>query len=106
MNLVDLQGAFRPLIDYFTALLVSGVSVSMVTEVLKQEWVFVPAQKYPRLTSAVLSVFATVTAIILTDSNFAFNGFVDVAGFAIGTAIVSAVTYLTIIKRKDTTAKL
>lgn len=106
MTLADLQDVLRPLIDYFTALLVSGVSVSLVTQLLKQEWVFVPAEKFPRLTSAVLSVLATMAAIVLTDFNYAFNGVLDVLGFAAGTAIVSAVTYLTIIKRKDSTAKL
>lgn len=103
MSVAEIQAAAAPLVTYFSSMIVAGVSVSVATNILKSNMIPIPAEQYPRLTAAALSVVGSVVAIYLSDSSPALNSWYDYAAFTVGVLIVSAVTYQALLK--DRTAK-
>lgn len=103
MSIAEIQAAAAPLVTYFSSMIVTGVSVSVATNVLKSNMIPIPAEQYPRLTAAVLSIVGSVAAIYLSDASPVLNSWYDYVAFGIGVLIVSAVTYQALLK--DRTAK-
>ena len=103
-SIATFKAALAPFIIYFVALYTSGFLTSGLTEALKLKQVFVPAEKYPRLTAGVISVLVTVVAMWLTPADLAFHSAWAYIPFAVGVFIVSAATYKRIFKGLPTNA--
>jgi hypothetical protein len=98
---MDIQTASHlivPFVQFFSALFLSGVGVTVATEILKSKYIPVPASKYPRLTAALASVVATIVSIYVTGIHFFLSNIWEYVAFALGVLILSAVTYNHIIK--------
>lgn len=98
MDINQIRELIDPFVQVFGTLIVSGASVSVLTQLLKLNWFPVAVSKFPRLTNAVLSAIASGVAIYTSGINVIFNGPVDYIGFAIGTVLLSAVTYHAVLK--------
>lgn len=108
MDVNLIREMIEPFVQIFSALIVSGASVAIATQILKLDWFPVAVEKYPRITSAVLSVISAVITVYVSGINFVFTSLFDYIGFTVGTALLSAFTYKTILKgtvpTKDGTA--
>lgn len=86
------------LIKLLPTVILSGVGVSVVTELLKLEAIPVPAQKYPRMTAFILSIVSAIISLIsagLTIAHDIFGLIVQV----VFTLLISMVFYNTILKK-------
>ena len=99
MDISFYQALAQPIIQFFTAIVISGVAVTMATQILKASWIPIPAQKYPRLTAGIAAVVATVVAVATSSSQLMLNSVPQIVAFALGTLIVSAMTYNHIVKK-------
>jgi hypothetical protein len=82
-----------PLVKLFMALIASGVATSYATELLKLRIVPIPAQRYPRITNAVVSLIATFISLYVGHVNFIFTSWIEIVAFALGVYVLSAITY-------------
>lgn len=98
MDIATLRQAVQPFITFFTALTLSGVGVTVATQLLKAKFIPVPAQKYPRVTAALASVVATFVAIYASGLHFILVGAWQWFAFGVGSFVVSAITYNHIVK--------
>jgi hypothetical protein len=98
MDIATARSAVQPFITFFTALTLSGVGVTVATQILKAKYIPVPAQKYPRLVAAVASVIATFVAIYASGLHFVLVGWWQWLAFGVGSFVVSAMTYNHIVK--------
>lgn len=86
------------LIKLLPTVVLGGVGVSVITELLKNEAIPIPAQKYPRMTAFILSVISSVISLIsagLTIANDLFGLIVQI----IFTLLISMAFYNTILKK-------
>jgi hypothetical protein len=105
MELQTLIDFATPFVQYFSALIVSGVGVAYVTELLKSPKVKgLPVSKYPRTAAAVLAVIATFISIYAVPAAIVFATWYQVAAFALGTLVVSAFYYKQLIEGLKLTA--
>jgi hypothetical protein len=98
MDIANARELLQPFISFFTALFLSGVGVTIATQILKLKWIPVPATKYPRVTAAVASVVATLVSIYVSGLHFLLVGVWQYVAFILGVFIVSAVTYEHVVK--------
>lgn len=81
------------------ATVLSGMAVSVITEIMKSKYLPVPAMQHPRVTALVLSVGASGYEVYRYNQvNFvtlSWPGWVALTGF---TLLVSALTYNQILK--------
>ena len=81
------------------AVVLSGTSVTLVTELMKSKYFPVPAQKYPRLTSIVLATIASAYEVWQYNQNHAVQlNWANGVAMGFLTLLVSAMTYNHIIK--------
>jgi peptidoglycan/LPS O-acetylase OafA/YrhL len=102
MSLSDAQTAAEPLVTFFTSMIASGFAVSVATQLLKSDLIPIPAQKYPRLTTALISAIGAVAALFLSGTDITLNSILDYVGFTIGVIIMAAVTYHALLKQTTT----
>lgn len=88
----------RPIVTFFTALIVSGVTTSYATEFLKHKWIPLPVGKYPKTSAALISIGTTIAAIYTSGLNLIFTHWLQWVAFGLGVFIVSAITFKTIVK--------
>lgn len=93
------QVLLQPIFALFSTVLLSGAAVSAATEILKFPQVKVPAERYPRTTSAIGSLVATLFAVLISPFHLAITSPVQVPAFAIGVWITASVLYNQIINR-------
>lgn len=93
MTIEEQRLLLEPFITFFSALLASGVGSSVAVQVLKLNWFPFKVDKYPRVTNIVVSILSTFVAIYVSGLNFTFNNAFDYSIFAVGTLVVSALTY-------------
>lgn len=98
MEIIALRAVIEPFVSFFMAMLLSGVVVALATEVLKLKWIPLPVQKYPRISAVVASLLASVICLYNSSVNFVINSWVGWLALAVGTLIVSAITYNQLIK--------
>lgn len=91
--------------EVFVSILAGGVATTLAVQLLKSKLIpFVPAEKYPRITAAVVSVVASVAALVQSGVSWAFvtstpQVIVAVVG---GTLLVAASVYNNVIKSSAT----
>lgn len=98
---MDIQSAkilFEPFVIFFTSLFLSGVGVTIATQILKAKFIPIPVTKYPRLTAAIASIVATIASIYITGQHFLLNGVWQYVAFGLGVFIIAAVTYEHVVK--------
>lgn len=98
MDINTLRVALEPFINLFGAVVVSGATTAIATEILKLKAIPLPAQRYPRLTAGIVSVIASLVAVYLTTVNILIDSLFGLVAFIVGTLIVSAITYNNLIK--------
>lgn len=91
--------------EVFVSILAGGVATTLAVQLLKSKLIpFVPAEKYPRITAAVVSAVASVAALVQSGVSWAFvtstpQVIVAVVG---GTLLVAASVYNNVIKSSAT----
>lgn len=98
MDIQTSKALLQPFVIFFTSLFLSGVGVTIATEILKAKFIPIPVQKYPRATAAVASVVATVVSIYVTGQHFILRNIWEYIAFALGIFIIAAVTYEHVVK--------
>jgi hypothetical protein len=98
MDIVFLRQLVQPFVEFFGALILSGAASTLATQLLKADWIPVPATKYPRTVAAVASVIATAVSIYASNLHLLLVGWWQYLAFAVGAFIVSAVTYNHVVK--------
>ncbi len=84
------------------SLIVGGTATALATELLKSPYIPVPAQKYPRVTALIVSIIASVVAVMQSGFNATtLHSWTDGLALVCGTLIVSSVTYNQLIKGAD-----
>lgn len=111
MDINQIRELLTPFVQVFSALIVGGGTVAVATQLLKLDWFPVAVSKYPRLTSALLSVVASFVTIYVSGIDLVLVTPFDYIGFMVGTLILAAVTYKAVLKgtvpgRDDNSAKL
>lgn len=86
------------LIKLLPTVILSGVGVSVVTELLKLEAIPVPAQKFPRTTAFILSIVSAIISLISAGLTIAHDIFGLIAQ-VVFTLLISMVFYNTILKK-------
>lgn len=104
-SIQTIKQALEPFVVYFAALFSSGYLTAAVTEATKLKAIFIPGEKYPRLTAGAVSVLTTAAAMYLTPDNLVFHTLWAYVPFALGVGVVSATVYKTIFKGLSTNTK-
>lgn len=92
--------------NLFSAIVVSGVSVTIAVEILKSKFIPVEFQKYPRVTALVASIIASIAAVAYSPINqIAIDTPIEWVSVVAGTLLVSAFTYNNIFKTDKPTYK-
>ena len=99
MTLLEAQQSVAPIVTFFSAMMTSGVAVSIATQMMKSDLVPVPAQKYPRITAAVVSIGGVVGAMFATGADLSMSSIMDWVGITAGILVTSAITYEMLIKK-------
>jgi len=91
------------MIDYnvIQTILLSGVAVSVATQILKSKYIPVAFQKYPRTTAAVASLIASCWVVYEKLGSIDLSDWTRVVPLAISTLLVAAVTYNQILKPSE-----
>lgn len=99
MELVALHAILEPYIAVFGAILLSGVAVTIATELSKKRilW-FIPAEKYPRLTAGVYSLIAAGVSLYNSSVSFVVDNWVGYIALVIGTLLVASITFNNLVK--------
>lgn len=84
---------FTAVMGIFAAVFASGWITTAITQVLKLEWIAVPAQKYPTVVAIVVSLLVSIPAIFLTGIINLDGSWYMYALFAASTLFVSTKTY-------------
>lgn len=99
MELVALHAILEPYIAVFGAILLSGVAVTIATELSKKRALFfLPAEKYPRLTAVVYSLIAAGVSLYNSSVNFVVDSWIGWLAMAIGTLLVASLTFNQLVK--------
>ncbi len=99
MELVALHAVLEPYISLFGAIILSGIAVTIATEISKLKVLsFIPAEKYPRLTAAIYSLIAAGVCLYNSSVNFVIDSWVGYVALALGTLLVAAVTFNNLVK--------
>lgn len=98
MDINSVRVALEPFVSLFGAIIVSGAATAAATEILKLRAIPVPVQRYPRLSAAVVSVIASLVAVYVSAADILVNSLIGYVAFAVGTLLVSAITYNNLIK--------
>lgn len=89
-------------VQFIQSVLVSGLATTLATEALKSPLIPVPATKYPRITAAVVSLGASVVALL--QSGFDFNSMAtdwpSLVALFTGVLLIASVTYNQVIKQR------
>lgn len=86
-------------VEFFKAILLSGVATTMAVEVLKSKYIPIAFQNYKRLTTIGVSVAASVFAVFSHDpSTLGVDSWPDVAAIFSGTLLIAVVTYNNLLK--------
>lgn len=91
--------------EIFVSILAGGVATTLAVQLLKSKFIpFIPAEKYPRITAAVVSAVASVAALVQSGVTWAFvtstpEVIVAVVG---GTLLVAASVYNNVVKSSAT----
>lgn len=101
MDLATLREILKPFVEFFAAIVLSGAATTAATEIMKLRAIFIPAGRYPRITAAVVSVIASLVAFYTTSLNVVFNTFWAWLFMAVGTLIMSAITYNHLVNGAD-----
>jgi len=82
-------------------LAIAAIATVIATELLKSNLIPVPFQSFPRITAAVMSLVATIAAIMQTgyDITSSTANLTQFIAFAFATFVISAVTYNNIVKK-------
>lgn len=98
MDIGTIRAALQPYMDLFGALLLSGVATTVATEIMKLNFIPIPAQRYPRAVAAIVAVIATLIAVITTNADLVLEGPLGWLAMAVGTLLLSSVTYNNLVK--------
>lgn len=99
MTLLEAQQSVAPIVTFFSAMMTSGVAVSIATQMMKSDLVPIPAQKYPRITAAVVSIGGVVGAMFATGADLSMSSIMDWVGITAGILVTSAITYEVLLKK-------
>jgi hypothetical protein len=99
MTLLEAQQSVAPIVTFFSAMMTSGVAVSIATQMMKSDLVPIPAQKYPRITAAVVSIGGVVGAMFATGADLSASSIMDWIGITAGILVTSAITYEVLLKK-------
>lgn len=92
----------QPFLELFSTILVSGVTTSIVVQIFKSNVIPVPVSKYPRVTTAFVSVIASFVAIYLSGIDLVLQSPLQYLAFFIGVVITSSITYNNYLKGTTT----
>lgn len=98
MYLADISTTLQPLVTLFTALIISGAGVTLATEILKMNFIPIPAERYPQVTAAIASVIAAVIVAFTSALTLPIAGGLEWAGFALGVYLLAAMIYNHIVR--------
>lgn len=99
LELAALHAIIEPYVAVFAAVILSGVAVTIATELSKLKFLsLIPAEKYPRLTAAVYSVIAAIVCLYNNAVNFVVDSWIGWLVIVIGTLLVAAITFNQIVK--------
>lgn len=99
MELIALHAILEPYIALIGSIILSGVAVTIATEISKLKFLsFIPAEKYPRATAFVYSLIASGVALFNASVNFVIDSWVGWLAMAIGTLIVAVITFNNLVK--------
>jgi hypothetical protein len=81
------------------SILVGGTATALGTQLLKNNLIPVPAQKYPRITAFIVSLIASVVAVMQSGfSASTVHDWTDWLAVVSGTLLISSVTYNHLLK--------
>lgn len=92
-DLVGIRTTLEPFVALALYIVVSGVGISAVTQILKDERIPVPAKEYPRATALVGSVVATLISIYVGNVNLILDSWLAYVGFGLSILLASAFSY-------------
>ena len=81
--------------------MLSGAATTIATQILKLKVIPVPAEKYPRMSAAIVSALASLVAVFSTNVDLVINSFIGWLAFAAGAYLLSAITYNQIVKQEE-----
>lgn len=88
------------IIELVKSIILGGGATVIATQILKQNWVPVPFEKYPRLTAAIVSLISAGVAVYQTDGTiFNQTGVVNWLSIGVGVMVVAVVVYANIFKQ-------
>lgn len=93
MDLEFIRQLIAPFVTLTTYIIVSGVGVSAVTQAMKDYRFPIPVERHPRISSAVLSVVATLISLYAGDVNVLLSSVGHWIGFAVSIILASAFSY-------------
>lgn len=96
----------QPFVEFFSALLLSGVTVTLATQLLKSNYIPLPAQKYPRVVAGIASALGTLAALYLSNLHLLLNNLFEYAAFGVGVFLISVFTYNHVVKTLSTSNKV
>lgn len=86
-------------ISFFQSIILGGTATTVMTEILKSPYIPANFQKYPRLTTGVVSLIAATIAVY--NSGITLSSFHDVLSWVeviLGTGAVAVFTYKNYVK--------
>lgn len=98
MDLNAVRDILKPFVEFFGSLLASGVITTYATQLAKADWIAIPAKKYPRSVAASLSAIITLIAYYATSLNIVVNSAWAWIAMAVGSFLVSSITYRLVLK--------
>lgn len=101
MDIALYRSVLEPIVTFFTALVVSGVSSTVAVQLLKMDFAGGVAKRFPRISNAVVSFLASIIAVYNSNLDLVINGFWQTVAFAVGVFVVAAITYNNVIKTND-----
>lgn len=81
------------------SIIIRGTATTFATEFLKSPFIPVAFQKYPRLTTILVAIIASLVSIHATGINIStLHGFNDWIEICLGTLVMSNLTYENLVK--------
>lgn len=92
-DLVGIRVTLEPFVALALYIVVSGVGISAVTQILKDQRIPIPAKQYPRATAVAGSFIATLISIYLGNVNLLLDSWLAYVGFGLSILLASAFSY-------------
>lgn len=88
------------IIELIKSVILGGGATVIATQLLKQEWVPIPFEKYPRLTAAAISLISAGVAVYQANGTiFNQEGVINWLTIGLGIMVVAVVVYTNIMKQ-------